>query len=313
MVLTPQEVADRLKIAKNTVYDLIKRGDLNAYRVGKKIRVDEQDVEEYKNRSKRPQIIPENNEIIKIKDDIGIQSQITPSSSFIISGQDAMLDILARYLENHPRGIRSFRSYSGCFTALYEMYMGNIPMTAVHLWDVDTGEYNIPFVKRMLPGIPVIIVHLAVRTQGFYVKKGNPKKITAWDDLKRNDITIINREKGSGTRILLDGHLKLLGISSATLPGYKRECTSHLAMASIIARGGADVGLGNEKTSQLVNGIDFIPLQKERYELVIKKEDMKTPHFKTIVEILQSEEFKSELEGLGGYDISETGNIVAEL
>ena len=313
MVLTPQEVADKLKIAKNTVYDLIKRGDLNAYRVGKKIRVDEQDVEKYKNLTKRSPIIPENNKEVDSKEEIYTASQIIQSSSFVISGQDAMLDILARYLENHPGGIRSFRSYSGCYTSLYEMYMGNIPMTAVHLWDVDTNEYNIPFVKRMLPGIPVIIIHLAVRTQGFYVKKGNPKKISSWNDLKRNDLTIINREKGSGTRILLDGHLKLLGITSSNLPGYKRECTSHLAMASIIARGGADLGLGNEKTSQLVNGIDFIPLQKERYELVIKKEDMKIPHFKTIIEILQSEEFKSELDGLGGYDITETGNIIAEL
>ncbi len=119
----------------------------------------------------------------------------------------------------------------------------------------------------MLPGIPAIIVHLANRKQGFYVQKGNPKGVKGWEDLKRSGITIINREIGSGTRILLDEHLKKIGISGNSIDGYERECFSHLAVASTVARGGADIAIGNEKASQQVKGIDFIPLQTESYEL----------------------------------------------
>lgn len=185
-------------------------------------------------------------------------------------------------------------------------------MATAHLWDGDTGQYNIPFVRRMLPGTSSVIIHLACRLQGFYVLKGNPKGITGWEDMKRKDITIINREKGSGTRVLLDEHLRLLGISSKNIKGYERESTSHLAIASTVARGGADIGIGNEKSCMQVNGIEFIPLQTERYELVIKKEDIQSPPFQAVLEILRSQEFRMELEGIGGYDLSEIGKIIAE-
>jgi putative molybdopterin biosynthesis protein len=148
--------------------------------------------------------------------------------------------------------------------------------------------------------------------QGFYVAKGNPKSIVGWDDLNRADITIINREKGSGTRVLLDEHLRKLGISAKSVNGYERESTSHLAIASTVARGGADIGMGNEKAGLQVKDIDFIPLQSERYELVIKKEDLDKPPFRAVIEILRSHEFKMELEGIGGYDLKEIGKIVAE-
>jgi putative molybdopterin biosynthesis protein len=185
-------------------------------------------------------------------------------------------------------------------------------MATAHLWDGDSGQYNVPFVRRMLPGIPAVIIHLACRLQGFYVPKNNPKGIKGWEDLGRKDITIINREKGSGTRILLDEHLRRLGIPSKNIKGYNRESTSHLAIASTVARGGADIGIGNEKSGLQVQGIDFIPLQTERYEMVIKKEDIDKAPFQTVLEILRSQEFKMELEGIGGYDLIELGQIVAE-
>lgn len=319
--LTPQEVADILKIAKNTVYELIKRGELNAYRVGRKVRVDMQDVEEYKTSQKK----------ISSKKAISFHPEMTvpalpvneltwdeiqqspPSRGFVLCGQDIMLDILSRYMEVHPNGTQTFRSYTGSYNGLYALYHGNVQVATAHLWDGDSGQYNIPYVRRMLPGIPTVIVHLACRMQGFYVSKNNPKKIKDWEDLRRNDITMINREKGCGTRILLDEHLRLLGIPGSSIPGYSRECVSHLAAASTIARGGADIAIGNEKTSLQVQGIDFIPLQKERFELVIRKEDLQKKNFQALLEIIRSEDFKLELFGIGGYDLSETGKIVAEI
>ncbi|HEX2926903.1 MAG TPA: helix-turn-helix transcriptional regulator [Ruminiclostridium sp.] len=311
--LTPQEVADTLKIAKNTVYELIKRGELNAYRVGKKVRVDTKDVDDYKNRTKS---------IKSGSHSVGIQNKgaVNPflheemprHSGFVICGQDILLDILSRYLQLHPNGVQALRSYVGSYNGLYALYQGSVQIATAHLWDGDTGQYNVPFVRRMLPGTPAVIIHLACRLQGFYVAKGNPKGVKGWEDLKRKDITVINREKGSGTRVLLDEHLRKLGIPTGSIKGYDRESTSHLAIASTVARGGADIGIGNEKSGLQVKGIDFIPLQTERYELVIKKEDIEKAPFQAVLEILRSQEFKMELEGIGGYDLSEIGKIVAE-
>lgn len=311
--LTPQEVADILKIAKNTVYELIKRGELNSYRVGKKVRVDEKDVEEYKNRTKS----------IKVNKQAGILQGTAEAgflfndglpriNSFVICGQDVMLDILSRHLQMHPNGVQALRSYIGSYNGLYALYQGSVQIATAHLWDGDTGEYNVPYVRRMLPGVPAVIVHLACRLQGFYVPKGNPKGIKGWDDLKRKDITVINREKGSGTRVLLDEHLRRLGIPAHSIKGYERESTSHLAIASAIARGGADIGIGNEKSGLQVKGVDFIPLQTERYEMVIKKEDVDKTPFRVVMEILRSAEYRMELEGIGGYDLTDLGKIVGE-
>lgn len=185
-------------------------------------------------------------------------------------------------------------------------------MATAHMWDGKTGEYNVPYIERMLPGTPAVIIRLASRIQGFYVAKGNPKNIKDWNDLCRSDITIINRERGSGTRILLDEHLRKMGISGKSINGYMREFHSHLAIASSVARGDADLGIGNEKSCLQVQGIDFIPIQKEQYDMVIKKEDLNLPVFDAVFEILHSDEFKFELQGLGGYDLTELGKVIAE-
>jgi len=312
LTLTPQEVADILKIAKNTVYELIKRGELNSYRVGRKVRVDAKDVEDYKSRGRSIKANVQSS-LSMDKTNPLLHEEYTRSNGFVICGQDIMLDILSRYLQLHPDGVQALRSYVGSYNGLYELYQDNVQMATAHLWDGDTGQYNIPFVRRMLPGIPAVIVHLACRLQGFYVPKGNPKGITGWEDLKRKDLTIINREKGSGTRVLLDEHLRKLEIPAANIKGYYRESTSHLAIASTVARGGADIGIGNEKSGLQVKNIDFIPLQTERYELVIKKQDIEKAPFQAVLEILRSEEFKLELEGIGGYDLTELGKVVAEI
>lgn len=310
--LTPQEVADILNIAKNTVYQLIKRGELNAYRAGNKFRIDPSDVSEYKNRTKEVK----SSSFVHTTQDTMLPppylEQTNESHGFVICGQDILLDILSRYLQMHPKGVQTFRSYAGSYNGLMALYQGSVQIATAHLWDGDTGQYNIPYVKRMLPGVPVVIIHLACRLQGFYVAKGNPKGITGWEDLKRKNLTIINREKGSGTRVLLDEHLRLLGIPSANINGYNRESTSHLTIASTVARGGADIGMGNEKTSLQVKGIDFIPLQTERYEIVIKKEDLGKAPFQAVLEILRSSSFKMELEGIGGYDLTDLGKLVSE-
>ncbi len=311
-VLTTQEVADMLKIAKNTVYELIKRGELNSYKVGKKVRIDFKDVMEYKERTQTapssakigasfPSSPPQTYQ--------GLTVNNNTTAPVILCGQDIILDLITRYLETGTGRFSVLRSFEGSYNGLYSLYHGSVHLTTVHLWDPESNQYNIPYVKRLLPGIPSVLVHLVSRYQGFYVPKGNPKGIQGWEDLKRNDITMINREKGSGTRILLDGHLKRLGINANTIPGYHRESTSHLAIASTVARGGADIGLGNEKSALQVSGIDFIPLQAEQLDIVFRKEDMDRPEFRAILNVINSKNFKQELSGLGGYILDRIGEI----
>lgn len=316
--LTPEEVSGILKIAKNTVYELIKRGELSAYRVGRKIRVDLQDVEAYKKQGKKVELPPLNtlslNRSLSLQEKApNIEEPVTQNQGLVICGQDVLLDILTRHLERYPNGIRAFRSHVGSFSGLLALYQEKAHMAAVHLWDGDTGIYNTPFVRHLLPGIPTVIIHLACRMQGFYVAKENPKEIKHWQDLTRPGIRFVNREKGCGTRVLLDEQLRCLGIDRRLITGYEKEENSHLAVASAVARGEADVALGNEKAALQVRGLEFLPLHKERYELVIKKEDMEKPQIQAVIEILQSEEFKKEVRGLGDYDLTETGKSVAEV
>lgn len=311
--LTAQDVADILKIAKNTVYELIKRGELNSYKVGRKVRFTQADIDEYISRSKSIQPAPEVAETVPMTSKESHDfTAATPTGDFIICGQDLMLDVLSSQVE-HFQGIRTLRSYIGSYNALVNLYQGNIQVATAHLWDGDTDTYNLPYVRRLLPGIPTVIINLAYRMQGLYVKKGNPKKISGWQDFARPDLTMINREKGAGSRILLDEHLRLLGIDGQKISGYQRESQSHFAVASIVSRGGADLAVGQEKVALQMKNIDFIPLQKERYDLVIKKADLQAPAIKAILEIIQSDEYRMEFEGIAGYDISEMGKVMAEL
>lgn len=312
--LTPLEVAEILKITKNTVYELVKRGEIPAYKVGRKLRIDKEDVENYINSQK-------NNTPMKSisKADISnanvsslINSAEVDSRDIIISGQDMILDVLSRHLEGSMQNIKSYRSYSGSYNNLYNLYNNKVSVASCHLWDWETGEYNTDFVKKMLPGIPCIIVNLTYRVQGFYVKKRNPKDIQGWHDLKRKDLTYVNRERGCGVRVLLDGKLRALNIPCDQVNGYDYEENSHLSVASAVARGKADFGIGIEKVSRQIDNVDFIPLQKERYDLVIKKENLQDPVYKEMLNILSSENFKAELEGIGGYDLRDTGKIISE-
>lgn len=180
-----------------------------------------------------------------------------------------ILDILSNYMRLH--NIPALRAYIGSYDSLVSLYRNKINVASTHLWDSDTDQYNVPYVRRLLPGVPTVIIHLTCRIQGLYVAKGNPKGIMTWADFGRDDITMINREYGAGSRVLLDENLKLLGIYGSAIKGYKKENQSHLAVASAISSGQADVAVGNEKMARQVDNIDFIPLKKERYDLVVKK------------------------------------------
>ena len=304
--LSTQEVADMLHVSKSTIYDLIKRGEITSYKVGRKVRFTEDDVKEYISRSKETQSTMSPS--ISDNSNFNLMGGDVKNDGFIICGQDLILDVLSNYMRLH--GVPALRAYIGSYNSLVSLYRNKINVASAHLWDSDTNTYNIPYVRRLLPGIPTVIIHLTCRMQGLYVQKGNPKGIRTWTDFGRNDITMINREYGAGSRVLLDENLRLLGIYGSSIKGYDNETQSHLAVASAVSSGKADVAVGNEKIARQVDNIEFIPLKKERYDLVIKKEDLHTKEIETLLKIIRSDAFRSEFEHIGGYDTSEMGRII---
>ena len=285
--LTPEEVASILNITKTTVYEMVKRGELTAYRIGRKIRIDEKEIASYKEKAQQT----------------SLRSERADQSSFIICGQDVLLDVLARHMETLNPGIRILRSYKGSYNGLFDLYNDKVNVATAHLWDGDSNTYNTIYVKSMLPGVPAVIIPLGKRYQGFYIRKGNPKNISGWDDFRRDDITFVNREKGSGTRVLLDEHLRLMNINYACIPGYENIASSHILVATSVAGGSADFGLGIGKAAKQVKGLEFIPLQRECYDLVIKNSDLDMPAVQNMLKIIESEEYKKEVMSLGDYFI----------
>ncbi len=304
---TPEEVANILKISRFTVYEMIKRGDLTAYRIGRKVRVEAPDLDVYIKKSKSLSPAAQTQAARPL--DPAVQAQ---PEGLIICGQDVILDILTRHLERMMPHVRFLRNYAGSIDGLMALYRGTANAATTHLWDSDSDTYNVPYVRRLLPGHRTLLINLAYRMEGFYVLKGNPKGVGSWQDLTRHGIRFINRERGSGARVLLDEQLRSHGIDQRDIVGYSQEETSHLAVASSVARGDADVGLGIEKAALQVKEIDFIPLQKERYDLVIRREDADKPHFQALLAVLRSPAFRNEVAGMGGYDLSHTGEIMAE-
>ena len=306
--LSTQQVADILHVSKSTIYNLIREGEIKSYKVGRKIRFTQEDVDKYIEKSRNLQAVD------SIKDSLQkdlVFGNTQSNRNFIICGQDLILDVLSNYMRLN--GVPALRAYIGSYDSLISLYQDKIQVASSHLWDSDTDKYNVPYVRRLIPGIPSVIIHLTCRMQGFYVAWGNPKNIKTWSDLAREDVVMINREKGAGSRVLLDENIRLLGINGNQINGYFNETSSHLTVASAVSSGEVDVAVGSEKIARQVENIEFIPLKKERYDLVLKKEAFNTPEITTMLRIIRSQEFKKEFGNIGGYDTSEMGTIVAEL
>ncbi|MBZ5752974.1 MULTISPECIES: helix-turn-helix transcriptional regulator [Metabacillus] len=299
---TIEEVAQLLKVSKLTIYDLVKKGELPVFRVGRQMRMDAKDLDKYiKNHKTTTSQVP----IAELH-----RPQTKNSPNLVISGQDIVLDILGKYIEKYST-YKTLRSYTGSLNSLISMYNGECDIVSLHLFDGDTGEYNLPYIKKILVGHSYLLLNLLSRKAGFYVQKGNPLNIQTWTDLNQEHVKMINREKGSGARILLDEQLRMNHLQPKNIRGYEQEETSHLSVASSVSTGGADVGVGIEKAAKIV-GIDFIPLITERYDLIILKTPENEKLISTVKEILSSHPFQSEINSLGDYDYSQTGSIIYE-
>jgi putative molybdopterin biosynthesis protein len=228
---------------------------------------------------------------------------------FAIGSHDMTLDLVAQFLARRDRRLVS--ANVGSLGGLIALRREEAHLAGSHLMDPDTGDYNISYIRQYLPGKRLRLVTWVGREQGLIVARGNPAQIRSLQDLARPEVRFVNRQRGAGTRVLLDYHLKRLQIDPAGVVGYDQEEYTHLAVAAAVASGRADCGLGVTAAAQAL-GLDFIPLFNERYDLVIPSEHIESGLLLPLLDLMKDEPFRQAVAALPGYDIRQMGSLVAE-
>jgi len=227
-----------------------------------------------------------------------------------IGSHDNTLDILANLLKKRSHSYSLSSAHVGSMGGIMAIKKMEAHVAGTHLLDEPTGEYNVPFIKRLLGDVPLLLVNLVYRQQGLIVRSGNPKGIRGIEDLTRKGIVFINRQLGSGTRLLTDKCLRDSGMDPREIEGYDREEYTHMGVASAVATGVADAGMGI-LSAAIALGQEFIPVAKERYDLIIRGEYIETPKIQSLLDILKTDgEFRDLVNGLGGYDLSDMGRVI---
>ena len=229
----------------------------------------------------------------------------------VLGSHDNTLDLLATLLRRRDPRLRLSSGHVGSLGGLMALGQGRAHLGGSHLLDPETNTYNVPFIQRHLPGVPLKLINLAWRQQGLMVAPGNPKNIVSVADLVRPEVRFINRQRGAGTRLLLDHLLKEQNLSPGAVQGYDREEYTHMAVAVNVFSGTADVGLGILAAARAL-GLDFIPLLPERYDLVVPQSTFGDPRFQVLLEVIRSNEFREAAAALGGYDLKDCGRTLWE-
>jgi putative molybdopterin biosynthesis protein len=227
----------------------------------------------------------------------------------VVGSHDNTLDVLANQIRVGQKHLTLSSSHVGSMGGLMAIKKGGCHLAGSHLLDTQDGSYNISYVKKYLPDITVKLVNLVLRDQGLIVPRGNPKSIKGIEDLGRKDITFLNRQAGSGTRILLDYRLKQLGIDPSDVKGYENEEFTHMSVAVAVLSGAVDAALGIYAAAKALN-LDFIPVVTEQYDLIIPEVYYETENIQILLKIINSSDFKKQVEDLGGYSTQKTGQII---
>lgn len=258
-------------------------------------------------------VIQQNSEGIEAGEEVEIEllKNIAEIKSTIVSigSHDIAMDIMANLIHHRNSAYSLSSAHVGSLGGIMALRRGEAHIAPIHLLDEASGDYNIEYIRKYLPNIEMVLIKGIKRIQGIMVKKGNPKKIRGFEDLTREDVQFVNRQKGAGTRILLDYKLSLNGISSEKIFGYQREMTTHMAVAAAVESGSADAGLGVMSAAKAME-LDFIPVGEEDYDFAVPLRYLKQPMIELFIDILKSEEFARALEALGGYSLESAGEII---
>ena len=198
------------------------------------------------------------------------------------------------------------KSLNKIMAGLMALKRGETHIAPTHLLDEETGVYNVSYLKKLFPGKCMALIKGVKRIQGIIVQKGNPKGIRGIEDLTR--VTYVNRQRGAGTRVLLDYRLKTAGIRPEEIDGYDKEATTHMAVAALVKNGGADAGMGIYSAAHAMD-LDFIPVGEEEYDFAIEQESLELEEIKKFLEVLKSSAFAQKAREAGGYDISHAGEV----
>jgi len=315
--MNAEDVARYLNLGKNTVYQLAKTGKLASYHVGRKLKFTLEDVEAYvssTHRASGSQV----SAIPVVGNQADGEEGLSEAASFgelegvpfIIAGGDASADMLASAL--NESGMPAARKVCGSYTALVNLYSGDADAAVVHLYDQASNSCNVPYVRNLAPGVSVIVFRLYGCRQGFIVQSGNPKNLTTWGSLLREGVCISNRAKGSGARVLLDEKLRSMEARAESIEGYDLNYRVGMTAARRVANGVADVTVGTEREIRGISGVQFVPLQMEWIDLVVRKTPEARPAIKRIKELMAAGRLLNEISTLQPCDTSKFSAIVYE-
>ncbi len=260
--------------------------------------------------------VPELSEGVSQEEEIDaelmVEEEDLANTLVIIGSHDITLDIMADEIRGEGRDIRISSGNVGSLGGLMAIKKGICHLGGAHLLDTETGEYNLSYIEKYLKGVKVSVYHLVLRDQGFIVPKNNPKGIKGIEDLARGDITYVNRQAGSGTRILFDYRLGQAGLRPSDIKGYDHEEYTHMAVAVDVLSGAADCGMGIYAAAKALD-LDFITVVREQYDLIIPSSQLENPGIQELIKTIKSDRFRKRVEDLGGYDPGKSGELWKEI
>lgn len=221
---------------------------------------------------------------------------------------DPVLDMLGASFRRLQPGRLLFCAPTGSTDGLRALDRGHTDLAWSHLWEPETGEYNIPFLRELAPNVDPAVVTFFHREIGFVTPRGNPHKLRDWADLRRRGVRFINRQAGSGTRVLLDHHLGRLDIEPERIHGYENEAATHLEVGLAVLGGEATAGLATASVARLL-GLAFVPLAEERFDIVLDRKTYFEAPFQDLMSVIVSADFRARIERLGGYNLRDTGRL----
>ena len=222
---------------------------------------------------------------------------------------EKLLDELADTMHVANSRVYMSSSHVGSMGGIMAIRRGEAHAAGCHLLNTEDGTYNISFMKKYFPKGGVKLIRCVGRQQGLMVAKGNPLKIENFSDIAKAGLRYVNRQKGSGTRILTDYLCKQNGLDTAAIYGYDREELTHTSVAAQIVSGSADAGMGIYSAAKLYD-LDFIPICIEEYDLIIPDHAWDTPQVRAMLETMKSDAFREKILSLGGYTVENPGEII---
>lgn len=296
-MMSTREVAAYLGIHEKQVYVLVKRGAIPATRLTGKYVFPRRLVDEWVERHAR----------LALPDDA--RAARLQTSLMAAGSNDPAIEALQGLLLSEDTDCYLFSASTGSRGGLAALAAGRADLAFCHLLDPASEEYNVPFVQRELAAVPSAVVTLLHRELGLVVAPGNPKRIAGFGDLARRGVRFVNRQAGSGTRLLVDTRLAEAGVTPGRVAGYRREVRTHIEVGLEVLHGAADAGVAAASVARLLR-LDFVPVARERFDMVLPKDIYFARPVRRLLEVVGGRRFREQVRKLGGYETEESGRVV---